>query len=725
MKKILFILAVLMLSAAATVAENQLDGKLSARTRALISRSANPARLAKSPSRRMLMSDNGVNMVCVYVHFSGSIDEAAVEQYGGRVHCRYDNLGLVTASMPLDALRALAADSRVRLVEVSPEVRPTMDRARVSANSELVINGVAPLAQDYMGRGVVVGVVDQEFQLNHINFYSFDQQRYRVKRFWNQNKAGSTGVPAGFDYGREYTDSASILAAKTDVSTSEMTSGHATHVTGIAAGADRTTDYYGTAQEADLALVGTSATGTSIGDGVKYIFDYADSQGKPCVVNISMGGYLGPNDGTSTDCRILDSMVKPGHIIVAAAGNSGDSPMHLGKTFSATDTVLKTFLEMQSYYYSAAMVDIWGDRGLPYDVRFVVYKSSTHSAIWTSPYYAALTERTIDLNVDTTINGYDLEFDLSIATGVSDNNGKGEVYAEYQEESLPYSSYFGIEVRSTSGTVNMWTYEDLATFSAQRQQSYGWSDGDGHMTIGSDIGEAKNVITVGSYCSRSGYGSATEDISYFSSLGPLADSTLKPEITAPGELITSSVPDAPYISKDSYTTVKGKKYYYGAMQGTSMSSPFVTGVIATWLEANPRLDRDDILDVFRHSCRLDRYTGTDIPNNTWGYGKINAFDGIKYILGLNVGTRNPESPAVIGAYPNPTYGEFSLLFADIDDDVTVSVYDLGGREVYCQSVGSVANGEERSFTLDGAVPGVYTVRITGRRTNETIKLIKQ
>lgn len=61
-----------------------------------------------------------------------------------------------------------------------------------------------------------------------------------------------------------------------------------THVTGIAAGAYKGNEYYGIAPDADLVLVSynvsdNSSSNTSITDGIKYIYDYAESVGKPCV----------------------------------------------------------------------------------------------------------------------------------------------------------------------------------------------------------------------------------------------------------------------------------------------------------------------------------------------------------------------------------------------------------------------------------------------------------
>ena len=47
------------------------------------------------------------------------------------------------------------------------------------------------------------------------------------------------------------------------------------------------------------------SSNVNITDGIQYCFDYAESVGKPCVVNISLGSHLGPHDGTSDTDRAL------------------------------------------------------------------------------------------------------------------------------------------------------------------------------------------------------------------------------------------------------------------------------------------------------------------------------------------------------------------------------------------------------------------------------------
>ena len=126
-------------------------------------------------------------------------------------------------------------------------------------------------------------------------------------------------------------------------------------------------------------------------------------------------------------------------------------------------------------------------------------------------------------------------------------------------------------------------------------------------------------------------------INYTSSRGPASDGRVKPDVTAPGGMIFSAVSSYSDYYKESSAntvaraTINGKSYYWGQMTGTSQASPFVAGVIATWLEANPELSPEDIQLILKKTARQDSHTGA-CPNSIYGYGKIDALAGIKEVL---------------------------------------------------------------------------------------------
>lgn len=701
MKRILILLLAVVAGAVAASANNS---KLSNRTKLLVKAHHDSSRLHK---RGVMAMVSGNDMVSAFVTVNDRYQDGIIENHGGVVRNYYESIGVLTVDVPVSSLEALATEECIVSVEVSSPVKVQMDKARVASNAALLTGGVAPFTHSYMANGVLLGIVDQEIQVNHINFYDrFDNKKLRIKRFLNQLK------------NQEYTDQESIEAAKYD--TRNMSSGHATHVLGIAAGADTTTDYYGIAQFADLAVVATTGEDADLSDGVKYIFDYADEVNKPCVINISMGGTLGPHDGTETCNRVIESLVGPGRLVVAAAGNSGDMDMHVGKTLSGHDSLMTFQKLLASYWYDFTMTDIWGDTAQNYEVSFVVYDEYGDSIAYSTPFYSAVTDSAFTHKIRTAVGSNNVNINLDVATGVNQYNNRGNVYFEYEENYLPDDCQFGIIVRGDSGAVNMWTYDQLSEFTDNNMSDKGWSDGDADMTIGTGVGDTRNVITVGSYVSNGGggwYGSSEEDVSSFSSKGPLTTGQMKPEVLAPGEVIVSSIPDDKNLmySRTANTTVNGTKYYYGEMQGTSMSSPYCAGVVAAWLEAKPDLTYDEVVDILRHTSRNDRYTGT-VPNNTSGYGKLNAYAGLIRILGLNADVTNVSAQQRVIGFLSDGIAHI----AGVSGNVSVSVVNMSGKTLYHNVYDNVMAGEEMEIDMNGMPDGIYVISVNG----ENFKVIK-
>lgn len=696
----------LFLAAAGLVAISADNSKLSNRTKLLV-KAHHDIPVKKGGFGVMSMvSEN--EMVSAFVTVNGNYESGMIEKLGGEVRNFYESIGVLTVDIPVSSIEALAEDESVVSVEVASPVKVQMNNARAACNVEPLFNAEYPFTHSYMADGVLLGIIDQEIQVNHINFYDRnDNKKLRIKRFLNQNR------------GIEYKDQESIEAAKQDVS--YMTSGHATHVLGIAAGSDLTMNYYGTAQMADLVVVSTTGEDAALSDGVKYIFDYADEVNKPCVVNISMGGVLGPHDGTEPCNRVIESLVGPGRLVVAAAGNSGEEDMHVGKTLNGNDSLM-TFLELTaSYWYDFTMTDIWGDTAQNYEVSFVVYDTQGDSIAYSTPFYDAMSDSSFTHNISTTVAGNKVSLTLELATGRNQYNNRGNVYLEYKENKLPSRCQLGIIARGDSGTVNMWTYEQISRFTANGKKSKGWTDGDSEMTIGTGVGDTRNVITVGSFVSNGSsetmWGSANGKLSSFSSKGPLSNGQMKPEITAPGEVIVSSIPNSTNLSglRTDNTTVDGIKYYYGEMQGTSMSSPFCAGVIAAWLEAKPDLTYEEVLAVLEDVALTDRYTGA-LPNNKWGFGKLNAYRGLVRIIGLVSDEKSVDDRQKIIGY----FSDDIAHIAGVAGNVNLVVVDMTGRSVYANRYDNMQMGEEIEIDMSNMPNGIYVINVNG----ENYKIVR-
>lgn len=113
-----------------------------------------------------------------------------------------------------------------------------------------------------------------------------------------------------------------------------------------------------------------------------------------------------------------------------------------------------------------------------------------------------------------------------------------------------------------------------------------------------------------------------DDIASFSSRGPSGfTNLLKPNVSAPGVGIYSSTPDSDY-----------KK-----ASGTSMASPHVSGLVALLISARPDLagkveqietliEQNAVPLTSSENC--GGVSGDEIPNNTYGWGRIDALNTI-------------------------------------------------------------------------------------------------
>jgi subtilisin family serine protease len=644
---------------------------------------------------------------------------------------------IITAQVPVDNIENIAMLPDVKNLQIGIPVHRKMDKARIVTNVNLVQAGTN-LSKPYLGKNVVIGIIDSGIEYGHINFFDSTGTVLRIKRVWDQNITGT--APSGFNYGTEYTTQNAILAARYD----NQTETHGTHVTGIAAGSDKNNNniYYGVATNADIAMVSynlndQTTDNVSISDGISYLYNYATSVNEPCVVNMSLGTQIGPHDGTSAFDQLCDQLQGKGRLLVGAAGNEGSDSLHISQTFSPTNTTLKTFFNYIDSTQLIGYTDIWGDVNKTYSIRVVVYNKNTGAEVYTSPTFDAATSGNNTYTLTST-NG--AVGSIQIFTERNTTNNKANAFVQSDMTSIKPGNAIGIIITAQSGTVNAWADDFYSYFISNKIN--GWTDGNSNNSISEIGGTGKQIISVGAYVSKTTF-TNTLGLSYrsyetlnqiasFSSTGPTIDGRIKPDITAPGSLLCSSYSDA-IISDPNYSTtiikkstVNGKAYYYGLLQGTSMSTPMVTGILATWLEAKNDLSPTEVRTVLQQTSISDAYTGTipSIGSNTWGDGKIDAWNGIIACLKMAVLEKIQSSNDNYLIYPNPTSGTFSLLFGIKDSNVQLSVYALNGQKVFTEQIGDVSIAQEVVVNLPSISTGVYLVTLSGNMSYKTYHLLK-
>jgi len=595
-------------------------------------------------SRYGIYTVNGTGYVQAFVKMAQGYSARDMAMYD--VKTKYQRGDLLSVQIPVSQFLALSESGKCSWIDVGIKGRPTLDSARVFMGINDIYNGVN-LPQGYDGTGVIVGVIDVGFEYGHPAFFDSTGTTLRIKRVWQQQDTLGT-APSSFGYGSEYTTQATILNA----SPSTATETHGTHVAGIAAGCGGNNaamrKYRGMAPNADIVLVATSQTTPAIYDGIEYILDYAYSVGKPCVINMSLGSHTGPHDGTSTfdiACDTLLSYFPNKLILVGAAGNEGEDKLHLDKTFTASDTLLYSIVTFGGSAAGYAIIDIWGeDTNSRFMAGLGILDTTTGRFNDASNYYFSWANNSSNF----TLTDSDNQTIPCAVYQSSSNyyNGKPSVSFIFNSYNQSHDNQkIILVVRGYAGCkINAWTSDGTFTNCGFGVVSEGNTD----MTVGEIGGVGHSIISVGSYSTRRTWTSTSGrqanwtyitkgDISYFSSLGPTADNRVKPDITAPGEWIIAPVNRfySSYIRSNyvvASASFRSNTEYYAAMQGTSMATPMVTGIMALWMQQDTALSFDSAMVKLRRSAITDRYTGT-IPaagSNIWGKGKINPMGGLPY-----------------------------------------------------------------------------------------------
>jgi len=588
--------------------------------------------------------------------------EALTIKYGGVYKNAYKDIASV--EIPERNVLAFAASPGIQKIEnTGSVVQQLMDTARIRNNVDSVQQGFAPLAAGLKGKDVVVGVIDGGFYFQHMDFKNPLDSTTRIKYLWDQ-QVSAGNVPGPYNYGTEWT-AAQINAGSCTHVPPAGDFGHGTCVTGIATGNGLSVKgtphegkYTGIAPEADIVAVcvrNGNNFSASVVDAVDYIFKKADSLGKPCVINTSIGSYWGSHDGLDLTSQAIDNMLeaKNGRVLVAAAGNGGNSSFHLSYPIQpdSTYTYFKRMAPYDEVYF-----DFWADTANFKDAYFAV---GCHSA--SGVYKGRTAYFNIPINFNPTPGNdvyplYDV-LDLSgnflgtvfMRIAVDGSRYQVEVFVDYIQ-SPGFNDLWTLQMKGT-GTFDLWA---SSVFTGSSDMTSSTSNGpitnpayrhpDNYKTMVTSWQNSDKVITVGNYSNRSSYvdyNSNTVNLlgsPYFetvgrrfatSSLGPTRDNRVKPDVMATGST-TICTGDAVYITslinnnQGEKVSVTGKHVRNG---GTSMASPVVAGIVALYLEKNPTASYSDIKNALICTAVQDGFTGA-VPNREYGNGKVNGFAAI-------------------------------------------------------------------------------------------------
>lgn len=653
------------------------------------------------------------------IKVNDTFDLCLLEEAGISIGSRIGNI--ITVYGKSDNIESLNKIQGVRSMQIAKKLNPQMNRAIPDMRVDSVYQGYK-LRSGYTGKDVLIGITDWGFDYGHPNFYDTSLQHSRIAAAWDQFKTSGPN-PVSFDYGTEYNTEVDILKAQSDTAGLYDYAYHGSHVAGIAGGSGAGTNYRGVAYEANFLMVSLRLDEAGALDAFAWMKEKADELQKRLVVNMSWGLYhIGSMDGTGLLSEAIDMYSDQGVIFVTSAGNNGGETFHIEKEFN-NDTMHTGigFYTGSNPFLWGQSISMWGEPGEIFNVQ-VIMLDGNNDVMGVSSIYKSTEEFTYNMSY-MRIGNDTILYNLS-ATDSFEFNNRPTMRLRVRRSSNKYK--VALRIFASSGTVHFWNVVELTNDAGNWGGTFedwlpGWEKGNDEYSLG-DPASTESVIAVAAHTSeiRLQNGNVVGGRqANFTSKGPTLDGRRKPEISAPGVSVASSVSS---FTTQNYTLLEsvnfnGKEYPFTRISGTSMASPGVAGVVALMLQANPGLSYIDVKKILRRSARLDNNTGVigDTSDLSWGWGKVNASGAVKIAESWVPIVIDPvvESKVI---YPNPATNQ---IFMGSDKLQACEVYTVDGR--------MVADGKisfTNSLDVSHLVAGTYVVHFVDSML-ESQKLIIQ
>lgn len=508
---------------------------------------------------------------------------------------------LIQELMKSEAVQAIYSDATVKAEEPVPEAEKSAESQGQGMADERSFLKVDQLHQEgYTGKGVKIAVLDTGIDYNHPDL----KDAYK----------------GGYDFVQNDTDPMEttyedwVKAGKPGGDAATYVTSHGTHVSGTIAGQGKNSSEYATkgiAPDADLyayRVLGPGGTGSA--EGIIAAIDQAVAEGID-VMNLSLGANL--NDPMYPTSIAINNAVLSGVTAVVAAGNEGNKLYTLGSPGAAALalTVGASNVPISTLAAKGAIDGVSADlrfmaRGYTDDITKLKGQSNTVVDVGLGDNYTGKDVKGKIVLMSRGVYTLDSKIAFAKAQGAAavlmynDNSAEGHIPTHLGEGvnfiptfSLTNGDGLALKQKLQAGVASF-TFTDMSDFKTQ---------GD----------------TLADFSSR-GPSRVTYDI--------------KPEITAPGVSVLSTVPS--FINSPTEPT--NYTYAYQRLSGTSMATPFTTGVTALLLQAQPDLEPEDVKAILMNTA-----DSLSKPYSVFeqGAGRVDPYEAIHSTMEIKVKDKTP------------------------------------------------------------------------------------